>query len=213
MTHRLGPIKCYYSRLEWTGSKGNEGVLHISQSFRIPGTSPSDCLVSYPGHSLAGYPSADVKSVYSTAPATWASFLGWSNYLNIGANVANFTRWDSFWVWISVWWSHKQETDSNPAPLTLCLHYPNSNLHMLCHRYRALFIDIANPHIYSHITNNGFQLLEFHKCQWWLTAKWIKEDIFSRLNIFVKIFYCLSCNVNSHLPRVFLNACSLLKYV
>ena len=29
------------------GSDGNEGVLHIPQSSRITGTSPSDCLVSY----------------------------------------------------------------------------------------------------------------------------------------------------------------------
>ena len=38
---------------------------------RITGTSPSDCLVSYPGHALVGgsYPSAEVQSVYSTAPA------------------------------------------------------------------------------------------------------------------------------------------------
>ena len=34
-----------------TGSDGNEGVLHIPQSSSITGTSPSDCLVSYPGHS------------------------------------------------------------------------------------------------------------------------------------------------------------------
>ena len=36
------------------GSNGNEGVLHIPQSSSIAGTSPSDCLVSYPGHSLGG---------------------------------------------------------------------------------------------------------------------------------------------------------------
>ena len=36
------------------GSNGNEGVLHIPQSFSITGTSPSDCLVSYPGHLLGG---------------------------------------------------------------------------------------------------------------------------------------------------------------
>ena len=36
------------------GSKGNEGVLCISQSPSITGTSPSDCLVSYPGHPLGG---------------------------------------------------------------------------------------------------------------------------------------------------------------
>ena len=36
------------------GSNGNEGVLRIPQSSSIAGTSPSDCLVSYPGHSLGG---------------------------------------------------------------------------------------------------------------------------------------------------------------
>ena len=36
------------------GSDGNEGVLRIPQSSSIAGTSPSDCLVSYPGHSLGG---------------------------------------------------------------------------------------------------------------------------------------------------------------
>ena len=52
------------------GSNGNEGVLHIPQSSSITGTLPSDCLVSYPGHSLGGsYPSAEKQSVYSTAPA------------------------------------------------------------------------------------------------------------------------------------------------
>ena len=41
----------------WQWSDGNEGVPYIPQSFSIPGTSPSDCLVSYTGHSLAGsYP-------------------------------------------------------------------------------------------------------------------------------------------------------------
>ena len=36
------------------GNDGSEGVLHISQSYNITGTSPSDCLLSYPGHSLRG---------------------------------------------------------------------------------------------------------------------------------------------------------------
>ena len=34
------------------GSDGNEGVLHIPQSSSITGTSPSDCLALYQGHSL-----------------------------------------------------------------------------------------------------------------------------------------------------------------
>ena len=59
------------------GSDGNEGLLCIPQSSSITGTSSSDCLVSYPGHSLGGsYPSAEVHSVYSKAPANWASKAG-----------------------------------------------------------------------------------------------------------------------------------------
>ena len=43
------------------GSNGNEGVPRIPQGPSITGTSPSDCLVLYPGHSLGGgYPSAEV---------------------------------------------------------------------------------------------------------------------------------------------------------
>ena len=34
------------------GGDGNEGVLHIPEISNITGTSPSNCLVSYPGHSL-----------------------------------------------------------------------------------------------------------------------------------------------------------------
>ena len=36
------------------GSNGNEGVFHIPQSSSITGASPSDCLVSYPGHLIGG---------------------------------------------------------------------------------------------------------------------------------------------------------------
>ena len=35
-----------------TGSDSNAGVLRISQSSNITRTSPSDCLVSYPGNTL-----------------------------------------------------------------------------------------------------------------------------------------------------------------
>ena len=54
------------------GSNGSEGLLHISQSSSITWISPSDCLVSYPGHSLGeSYTSAEIQLVYSTAPADW----------------------------------------------------------------------------------------------------------------------------------------------
>ena len=35
-------------------SYGNKGILHTPQSSSITGTSPSDCFVSYLGHSLGG---------------------------------------------------------------------------------------------------------------------------------------------------------------
>ena len=38
------------------GSDGNKGVLRISQSSSIAVTSPSDCLVSYPGYLLGVLP-------------------------------------------------------------------------------------------------------------------------------------------------------------
>ena len=36
------------------GSDSNEGILRVPQSSSITGTSPSDCLVSYPGQSSGG---------------------------------------------------------------------------------------------------------------------------------------------------------------
>ena len=55
------------------GSDGNEGVLCIPQNSSITGTSPSDCLALYPGHSWGGVspppPHAEMQSVYFIAPA------------------------------------------------------------------------------------------------------------------------------------------------
>ena len=62
------------------GSDGNEVILRISQSSSISVTSISDCLVSYPGHTLGGsYPTADVLSLYSTASGDLA-IQQWANY-------------------------------------------------------------------------------------------------------------------------------------
>ena len=58
------------------GSHGNKEVLSIPQSSSITGASPSDYLVSYPGHSLVGiYPSTETLSGYSIAPADWVGLL------------------------------------------------------------------------------------------------------------------------------------------
>ena len=61
-----------------SGGNGNEGVFCIPQRPSITGTSPSDCLVSYPRHLLGEfYPSAEVQSVYPTAAvegvSTWCN--------------------------------------------------------------------------------------------------------------------------------------------
>ncbi len=48
------PIECCHSCQNGPGSDGNEDILRIPQSSSITGTSLSDCLVSYTGHSLVG---------------------------------------------------------------------------------------------------------------------------------------------------------------
>ena len=62
---------------EWTRERWQWRVLSIPQSSSITGTSLSDCLVSYPRHSLwwGSYPSAEKRSVFSTAPTDWVRFF------------------------------------------------------------------------------------------------------------------------------------------
>ena len=53
------------------GSDSNDGILRIPQSSSITETSPTDCLVSYPGHLLGGSSSsAEKQTVYSIAQLT-----------------------------------------------------------------------------------------------------------------------------------------------
>ena len=50
------------------GNNDNKGVLCIPPNSSITEASPSNCLVSYPGHSLReSYPFAEMQSVYSAA--------------------------------------------------------------------------------------------------------------------------------------------------
>ena len=61
--------------LSGPGSNDNEGVLHIPPNCNTGGL-PSDGLMSYPGQSLQeSYPSAEMLTVYSTAPTNWAAKL------------------------------------------------------------------------------------------------------------------------------------------
>ena len=58
------------------GSDSNERVHHIPQSSSITRSSPSDCFVSYPGHSM--------QTVYSTAPDDWSNNALVDQCLQIG---------------------------------------------------------------------------------------------------------------------------------
>ena len=89
LTHRYDPIRCYHTGQSGPRRDGNEWVLRIPQSSSITETSPSDCLVPSPGHSLwRSYLSAEMQSEYFVTPADWAtvSFVTltyrWKHYLN-----------------------------------------------------------------------------------------------------------------------------------
>ena len=59
------------------GSNGNKGVLCIPQSSSITEASPSDCLVSYPGHLLGeSYSSAEMQLMYSAPSDVWVHGRG-----------------------------------------------------------------------------------------------------------------------------------------
>ena len=78
----IGPIPgASYPGLSGPGSDGNKLVLRIPQSSSIARTSPSDCLVSYPGHTMrvGSFPSAEKYLVYSTDPADWVMIF-WTTY-------------------------------------------------------------------------------------------------------------------------------------
>ena len=52
------------------GSNGNKGALCIPQNSSITAATPSDCLVSYSGHSLEeSYPSTEMQLVFTAGPA------------------------------------------------------------------------------------------------------------------------------------------------
>ena len=73
----------HYIKQRGPGRDISEGVLCIPQSSSISRTSPLDCLMSYLGLSLGW--SAEVMSVYYTAPADWAvGFWNTNRSRNIG---------------------------------------------------------------------------------------------------------------------------------
>ena len=70
-----------------SGSNGNEWVLHILQISKV-GTSPSYCLISYPGYLLVkrGYPFVQRCSWCILQPLKTGPILGWSCLCSHRAN-------------------------------------------------------------------------------------------------------------------------------
>ena len=71
----LEPNWCHHSRPEWTWEQWQWGALTVPQRSSITGPSPLHSFLSYQRYSLGrvSYPSAEMKSVYSGAPADWAA--------------------------------------------------------------------------------------------------------------------------------------------
>ena len=100
-----------------SGRDGNKEVIRIPQSPNITRTSPSDCLVSYPGHSLRerSYPLAVMQLVYSAASAKWArKCLNKNNKIRTSSETlsTNFLISDNnfldcflflFWFFFALW--------------------------------------------------------------------------------------------------------------
>ena len=87
------------------GSDGNEGVLRIPQSSCITVAPPSDCLVSYPWHSLReSYHSEEKQSVYSTALADWAIDIFWVSQAKIICSTFFFCRLIAFRMFVTSLW-------------------------------------------------------------------------------------------------------------
>ena len=73
LSHRKDPLRCCQTWSGWTWEQWREAVLHIPQNSRFTGVSLSDYLILYLGQLLWGfYPSAEMQSVYSTAPVDGA---------------------------------------------------------------------------------------------------------------------------------------------
>ena len=71
---RLYQVLPHRARVD-LGAMVNKGRSAFPKAPVLLEASPSDCLVSYPGHSLERfYPSAEMQSVYFTAPADWAKW-------------------------------------------------------------------------------------------------------------------------------------------
>ena len=99
------------------GSNGNEGVLCIPQSSSTAGTSPSDCLVSYPRHLLGGVLLLCRGTVGVFYRPSW---LGKGNWKNQGKELtpSPTSQYSSYWkesLWVTL-------DDSQPTYILVSLY-------------------------------------------------------------------------------------------
>ena len=133
-------------------NNGNKEVLCILQSSSITGASVSDCLVSYPGHLSrggGGYPSVEMHSVYSTAPANWTSKVSGSkspqHNRTLLSILADFNRTVVWIVLILCWISSSPSLFSwyfrivQRAPIMISVKFMFHNTFYPLARFRYLF--------------------------------------------------------------------------
>ena len=85
--------------------------------------------------------------VHKMSGETWETFGNLSNKQSVNLyKLAKFlVAHDIFISLMIAWW----ETDCHKVPLTPCLHYSNLDLHMLSHKYWAVFIyKYTKPYAY-----------------------------------------------------------------
>ena len=98
------------------------------------GTSPPDYLVSYPGHSLGvgSYPSVEVQSVYSTAPADWARSIWHKSKPSSSCRVASTDISDPLSPLLPIIYRLRQVFRVTSCVLTYLLYVRSSWLSCFC---------------------------------------------------------------------------------
>ena len=98
------------------GSDSNEGVCHIPQTSSITGASPSDCLVSYSGHSLRCLTSLQRCSLYILQHQPTG--LPWERYESLHPINYKLNSTTNSWMALAL---------NNPWRLICCETKPNKN--------------------------------------------------------------------------------------
>ena len=98
LNHRWDPIRCNHSRPVNLGVMAMKGYSAFPKAPALLELHHQIVRISYPGHSLGdSYPSAEIKSVYSTAPES----MNWQVANHIEVWSLWYNKAGTWWWW---WW-------------------------------------------------------------------------------------------------------------